>query len=240
MAPIGKTFDGFRRSLLDASISRIPDETPPWRPAFGARTEEHVALLSKAEAVLEALSRDLRIEEILSPLLLHPDLHKRNIFVDSDDPTKITGIIDWQAASLDPVLLYFGEVPDLCEHPGGVAYDALDSYKGPQSKSSEEAEMEDRVKKEVSILRTAWEINLVALSPKLHAAQSLDHGLIRPCRYCCTTWQHGISGFRSDLTSLYQDCTDLGLLGSCPYQPTEAELAKHRAPSQACCPVGGF
>ncbi|KAL1852890.1 hypothetical protein Daus18300_011972 [Diaporthe australafricana] len=158
--------------LLDTGISRIPDKTPQSRPAFRGTTEEHVALLSKAGAVLEALSRDPRIEKVSSPLLLHPDLHKRNIFVDPDDPTKITAIIDWQSTCIDPALLYFAEVPDLCEHPGGVAHDALDFYNESQTKSPEEVEMEDRLQNEVDLLRTAWEIHLAALSPRLGRSRS--------------------------------------------------------------------
>ncbi|KAI3394042.1 hypothetical protein diail_3307, partial [Diaporthe ilicicola] len=222
-----KTINDFTRGLLDTGISRIPDETPLTRPAFRGTVEEHVALLSEAEAVIQVLSRDPRIEEISSPILLHPDLHKRNIFVDPDEPTKITAIIDWQSTCLDPALLYFNEVPDLCQHPRGIAYDAMDSYKGTHDQTPEEAEKEDTLRKEVAILRATWDFSLEAASPKLHAAQTLEHALIRPFRHCSTTWQHGICGFRSDLINLSQGWADLGLSGSCPYQPTKEELAKH-------------
>jgi hypothetical protein len=225
--PTGRTFDNFTHGLLDAGISRVPDKTPPTRPAFRGAVEEHLALLSKAEAVLQALSRDPRIEDISSPLLLHPDLHKRNIFVDPEDPTKITAIIDWQSTCLDPALLYFNEVPDLCEHPRGIAHDAMDSYDCGPDRTPEDAEREDRLRKEVAILWAAWELRLEASSPKLHAAQTLDHSLLRPFRYSSTTWQQGICGFRSDLISLYQEWAALSLPGSCPYQPAEEELVKH-------------
>lgn len=226
---IGKTFNDFTRGLLDAGISRIPDETPTIRPAFRGTAEEHVALLSEAEVVLRALSRDQRIEKISSPLLLHPDLHKRNIFVDPDEPTKITAIIDWQSTCLDPALLYFNEVPDLCEHPKGIAHDAMDSYDGVQNQTAEEVERENRLRKEVAILRAAWELGLEEYCPRLHAATTLEHTLLRPFRYCSTTWQQGICGSRSDLIDLCQEWAALGLPRSCPYQPTEEELAKHNA-----------
>lgn len=219
----------YTSGLLDAGISRITDETSPTRPAFRGTAEEHVMLLSKAEAVLEALSRDFRIEKIFSPLLLHPDLHKWNIFVDPDDPTKITAIIDWQSTCLDPALLYFNEVPDLCEHPRGIAHDVLDKYDVAQDQSPEEVELEDRLRKEVAILRAAWEFKLEASSPRLRAAQTQDQTIIRPFRHCCTTRQQGICGFYSDLLSLSQEWVALGLPGSCPYQPTEEELAKQTA-----------
>ncbi|KAG6356702.1 hypothetical protein INS49_014576 [Diaporthe citri] len=134
-----KTFNDFTRGLLDAGNSRIPDEILPTRPAFRGTAEEHVALLSEAEAVLQALSRDPRIEKISSPLLLHPDSQKRNIFVDPDEPTKITAVIDWQSTCLDPGLLYSNEMPDLCEHPKGIAHDAMDSCDGFQTPDGREA-----------------------------------------------------------------------------------------------------
>lgn len=225
----GKTIDEFTRGLLDAGISRIPPETPPARPAFRGTAEEHLTLLSKAEAVFAAISRDPRVENISSPLLLHPDLHKRNIFVDPGDPTKITAIIDWQSTCLDPVLLYFSELPDLCEHPGGTAHDALDPYKNAHDQIEEEAEREEMLRKEVAILRMAWELGLEASSPKLHAAQTLDSTILRPFRHCPNTWQHGICGLRSDLMDLKKEWVALDLPGSCPYQPTEEELAEHNA-----------
>ncbi|EDN03226.1 predicted protein [Histoplasma mississippiense (nom. inval.)] len=35
-----------------------------------------------------------------------PDLHKRNIFVSEDDPSIVTGIIDWQSTSIEPAFCY--------------------------------------------------------------------------------------------------------------------------------------
>lgn len=188
-----------------------------------------MALLSEAEVVLQALSRDQRIEKVSSPLLFHPDLHKRNIFVDPDEPTKITAIIDWQSTCLDPALLYFNGVPDLCEHPKGIAHDAMDSYDGVQDQTAEEVEREHRLRKEVAILRAAWELRLEASCPRLYAANTLDHALLRPFRYCSTTWQQGICGFRSDLIDLSHQWAALGLTRPCPYHPAEEQLAKHNA-----------
>lgn len=55
------------------------------------------------------------------PVLWHTDLHWDNIFVDEDDPTKITAIIDWQAVHVAPLFVqarhpkfleFEGEIPD--------------------------------------------------------------------------------------------------------------------------------
>jgi aminoglycoside phosphotransferase (APT) family kinase protein len=48
------------------------------------------------------MALDPQIQKHSRPLLLHPGLHKRNIFVSEDDPTVITAIIDWQGASVEP------------------------------------------------------------------------------------------------------------------------------------------
>ncbi len=44
--------------------------------------------------------------------LCHADLHKRNIFVSDEDPSVITGIIDWQSSSIEPAFEYADYVPD--------------------------------------------------------------------------------------------------------------------------------
>ena len=42
-------------------------------------------------------------QSIQSSCLWHDDLHVENIFVDSDKPTEVVGIIDWQSAELAPL-----------------------------------------------------------------------------------------------------------------------------------------
>jgi aminoglycoside/choline kinase family phosphotransferase len=66
------------------------------------------------------MSEEPRIRNAATPTLLHPDLHKRNIFVSDDDPAVITGIIDWQSSSIEPAFWYADDVPDFARpiaHP---------------------------------------------------------------------------------------------------------------------------
>ncbi|GKZ32037.1 hypothetical protein AbraIFM66950_001126 [Aspergillus brasiliensis] len=58
------------------------------------------------------LMLDPLIKNCATPALFHTDLHKRNIFVSEDDPSVITGIVDWQAASIEPAFWYADEIPD--------------------------------------------------------------------------------------------------------------------------------
>lgn len=63
----------------------------------------------------------------IASTLWHNDLHSHNIFVDKDDPTEITGIIDWQGASLNPAFLHV-HYPSLIEYQGQI----LDGFEKPQ------------------------------------------------------------------------------------------------------------
>lgn len=201
----------------------MPKETPRGRADFRGSTEANVELLTRGAVVLEALSRDPRIENISAPLLLHPDLHERNIFVDPEDPTKITSVIDWQSTCLDPALFYFQDIPDLCSGPET-------SYQRPGSdedQSPEETARRDELAKDVAICQQTWDARLRVWAPRLHAAQNTDEAFTRPFRYCYSCWRVGATGFRNELVELCQKWNELGLDGSPPFQLTVEELAEH-------------
>ncbi|RAH45648.1 aminoglycoside phosphotransferase family protein [Aspergillus brunneoviolaceus CBS 621.78] len=66
------------------------------------RRDAHIQLL---EQFLTVLPYILPREEILTPVLLHSDLHHHNIFVDPSNPTKISSIIDWQTVHTAPLFM---------------------------------------------------------------------------------------------------------------------------------------
>lgn len=201
----------------------MPDETPRGRADFRGSAKASVELLTKGAVVLEALSRDPRIRNISAPLLLHPDLHKRNIFVDPEDLTKITAVIDWQSTCLEPALLYFQDIPDLCSS-------TEESFQQPDSeggRSPEETARRDTSAKDVAICQQTWDVGLKGWAPRLYAAQKTDETLTRPFRYCYSCWKDGATGFRNELVELCQKWNELGLDGSPPYQLTAEELAEH-------------
>ena len=94
-----------------------PLESPPGTTELKGTVEEHLDLARTAEQVLQRLALSDAIRNVERPMLLHRDLHKRNIFVSDDDPAKITSIIDWQSSSIEPVHHYSDETPDLCDFP---------------------------------------------------------------------------------------------------------------------------
>lgn len=58
-----------------------------------------------------------RIDALSSGILWHNDLHTDNIFVDAENPSQITGILDWQGVSINPIFLV-AQHPFLIDHEG--------------------------------------------------------------------------------------------------------------------------
>ncbi|KAM3414316.1 hypothetical protein BST61_g10965 [Cercospora zeina] len=104
---------GFADSLVDVGVARLPTayshtSAPPYQGSPG----EHRKLLSAGRSILRAMSASPKIQKAATPLLFHPDLHARNIFVSENDPTVVTDIIDWQGAGVEPAFWYADETPD--------------------------------------------------------------------------------------------------------------------------------
>lgn len=86
------------------------------------------------EAKLSVLHDFLKIRPHLLPkeeklstgVLWHNDLHMHNIFVDSENPSQITSIIDWQGTPIYPIFL-------ICHHPSLIEYEGpeLDGFSQP-------------------------------------------------------------------------------------------------------------
>lgn len=83
--------------------------------------EKHVSLIKQFLTVLPHILPAGNLER---PALLHLDLHPGNIFVDDADPTKITGILDWQAAYAAPLFLQ-ARFPSVFDYDGSYTWGAV-------------------------------------------------------------------------------------------------------------------
>jgi hypothetical protein len=79
--------------------------------------QEHLRLLSISDRVIAELIKSPSIQEVATPTLLHPDIHKRNIYVSEEDPSCVTAIIDWQSTSIELIFVYANQTPDMAEDP---------------------------------------------------------------------------------------------------------------------------
>ena len=73
-----------------------------------------------------------------------------------------------------------------------------------------ESPHDSKREKEISICERTFEVALEGWVPKLHDARALDETLLRPIRYCHTTWRDGVAAFRQELIELSQHWNELG------------------------------
>ncbi|KAI1951730.1 hypothetical protein LOZ57_001142 [Ophidiomyces ophidiicola] len=188
----------YAAALIDSGLARLPQADLPFlhqqNPPYQGTVDRHLKLLKLGRAVLPELVQHPDIKSNAAPMLFHPDLHKRNIFISEDDPTKITGIIDWQCASVEPAFYYADDSPDFAKVPAEGTPESADE----------------------SLCSQAYEIGCALLAPRLGGARKIDETLLRPFRYCHRTWRDGFVPFTHELLQLRDSWQKLGFEKNCP------------------------
>jgi hypothetical protein len=160
--------------------------------------------------MLKEMATSPQIQNAASPVMFHPDLHKRNIFVSEEDPAVVTAIIDWQSTSIEPAFWHTDVSPDFAQ---------------PIPDPSDEGEIEPKSE----ACAKAYDVCIQFLVPKLSAARSLEEAYIRPFRYCYRTWEDGAVAFREELIQTSQLWKELGFTVPCPFPlPSSDEIAVHQ------------
>ncbi len=173
---------------------------------------------------MRSLVDDKRIQDAAAPTLLHPDFHTRNIFVSADDPTLITGIIDWQSASVEPAFIYASETPDFAALPENSGEEIIENEGDSGQKPPG---LSEREWKDALICHQTFDVVMKGLIPKTRPARLLDPSLFRLFRYCHTSWRDSAAALHRELIELSAHWSELGLQGSCPFSPTGKELEEH-------------
>lgn len=172
---------------------------------------------------MQRLVEDKRIQDAATPTLLHPDFHMRNIFVSAEEPTLITGLIDWQSTSIEPAFIYANETPDFAALPEEPGEDTFEKGHSEQKSPG----CKEREWKDASICYQTYDVCMKGLAPKLRPARLLDPSLFRLFQYCHTTWRDSAAALHQELIELSARWTELGLQGACPFSPTEKEVKEH-------------
>lgn len=237
---LGTQLQAYSSGLIDTGLSRIPktDGSENQLPYRGT-VQEHHHLLNISETVIKGLIKSPIIQQVSSPTLLHPDIHKRNIYVSEEDPSRVTAIIDWQSTSIEPIFVYANETPDIADDPAAdvpILENLMSPLEGNASDvateealaaTPEEEAARKRHEKDILTCRQTFEVVLRGYVPKLYNARAMDQTLLRTFRYCDASWRDSAAAMRQELIVLSQHWTELGLPGSCPYQPTPEDLAEH-------------
>jgi hypothetical protein len=208
---LGTTLTEFCDGLIDVGLSRLPPaDTPSKRPRYQGSIKIHHKLLEHGRAVIKDMATDPRIKKVATPIMFHPDLHKRNIFVSDDNPTIITAIIDWQSSSIEPAFWYADQTPDF-------ARPTPDPADGNRLQPKSEA------------CARAHNAAYHFLMPRLSEPRRMDESFFRPFRSCYRTWADSAVALREELIQTSQQWKELGFKGSCPFPiPQADEILAHQ------------
>ena len=164
-----------------------------------------------------------------APALWHTDLHFGNIFVSTDDPTFIEGIIDWQSSVVAPLFLQY-RMPGFLKPPneytrGTKAPQLPDNFDQLDTILQQRAILEKK-------LATRWklyEMYCLTKNRDVYIALGLDRRLWEPFARCGESSSNSIVPLRGNLIRLLDDWGLLGLSAECPFAFTTDELKKHKA-----------
>lgn len=217
----GKTLGDYASGLIDTASSRLPNEkaaASDGRPYRGS-VEDHKRLLKICHETMQKLAQDDCVQKAAFPALMHADYNKRNIYISPDDPTIITGLIDWQLTCIEPAFIYSQNTPDFATLP---EIDPSEEDVTPKSRE------EEQLLKDLSICHQTYDVIATYKCHKLRPGRQADASLFRLFHYCFTSWRDGIPAIRQELLDLRNLWSKLDFPGSeCPYSPTEQELEEH-------------
>ena len=174
--------------------------------------EARTALLDTVQKSMKVIIETDAAKNTSLPTLFHPDFHTRNIFVDSEDPTKITGIIDWQWAAIEPSFMLTAETPDFAEE---LPDDG--SPKQEASTDSDKLSPQAKVRADAEFCAKVWAV-MLQICPKSRAAYALDRTLSSFLAAGSAGWLKDAISMRLILLELGQKWEELELPGQGFYQ----------------------
>jgi hypothetical protein len=183
--------------------------------------EARTALLDTVRKSFKAIIETDAVKDASDPTLFHPDFHTRNIFVNPEDPTKITGIIDWQSAAIEPSFMLTAETPDFAEL---VPHDESSQEK-PRGVSSDELSPQAKIRADAEFCSKVWAV-MLQVCLKSRAASALDQSLVHFLAAGSAGWLKDQVSMRKILLELGEKWEGLGLSGSSVYQPGEDEAGE--------------
>ncbi|RAL02088.1 uncharacterized protein BO80DRAFT_39081 [Aspergillus ibericus CBS 121593] len=189
-----QTLSEYSDALVDAGLSLLPylDPHQPKRPASYGTLAAAIDLLQQSRPLLKGICADPIVQAVASPLLWHPNLQKRKVFVDENDPTVITAIIGWHNASVDPTFWHAFDTPDFASYIDGPAG---------------------------SLCSFQFQDIIGTFVPSFAAPRSLGPDLFQPLLRSWRVWRDGVPGLCKDLSVVAQRWQEFGLEDPSPFPP---------------------
>jgi hypothetical protein len=190
-------------------------------------TGEQLAVLNMAKEVMSRLDTGTIIDRFSQPVLWHTDLHMGNIFVSSEDPTKIVSLIDWQSISVSPLLLQARFPEFLSVDPDFVLDSAVpelpEDYETLDAADKHIAEFKKRQAKMAKVYEVASSVH----NPQAYKAFFMPSFLQDLFTRCGEASEEGVIPLRACLIQIAEAWDDVGFGGQCPFNFNEEGIQKH-------------
>ncbi|KAL2354250.1 hypothetical protein BJ546DRAFT_978746 [Cryomyces antarcticus] len=193
-----------RREIWRIRHTEIKDA----RPIPRGTQQDQISLLEATVKVMRILGMYPQLLRSSTPILWHTDLHMGNVFVSQDDPTEITGIIDWQSTSISPMFL---QVP------------LPDDFDQLSSNRKERAIYEN----DRATLSKMYEISSYSNSRDVKYALNIPRVFRELFVRCRDASKDGVIPLRACLIQLFETWQELELPGQCPYYPSVQDIELH-------------
>lgn len=244
---IGKDPSDYTRALGRNEIAYTKSHAIPRMNYYRSlKTQEHpddgLALLTKYMKVAPYLIPRSTNEAVSNNVLMHPDLHLDNIFVDPET-LQITRIVDWQSACVAP-LFYHADVPRMCTHHGPLK----EGWAVPERpedfdnlSTEEQRKIDDDL--ESQIFHKYYEAQVYNRSP--HYWSVLQNSRIpiirKPVWLVTGVWEHrNLFFLRQSLMSLFAHWEELFPDVPCPISFTNEDVELHYKEEENINGVGGL
>ena len=224
----GINISSLGKAIIKREIERIKERNSslmPDRPTIS--TEAQLAVLNMAMEVASRLDTASIITRQSQPVLWHTDLHMGNIFVSSEDPTKVVSLIDWQSISVSPLLLQARFPEFLSVDPDFVLDSAMpelpENYDALDAVDKQIAEFKTRQAK----MAKAYEVASSVHNPQAYKAFFMPSFLQSLFTRCGEASEEGIIPLRACLIQIAEAWDDIGFKGQCPFNFNEEDIQKH-------------
>ncbi|KAJ5793943.1 hypothetical protein N7457_000542 [Penicillium paradoxum] len=229
-----RTIGDLGESLINRSLLKSQHHLNPKLPtSLNASSEEHLITLGTAKEIMSAVANNPKLLPHSQPTLWHTDLHMGNIFVDEDDPSQITGFIDWQHTSISPLFLQvrwpvFLTPPE--DYQEGQVLPQLPP--GYENMDAEDKEIALYTQKKATWTK-AYEVATLLNDRKAWRAMQVPLALKELFRRCGDTWDEGVLPLRETLIELFRSQRDLGFEADIPLHFNDEQIAAHTKEFQA-------
>lgn len=181
--------------------------------------------------LMHVLSKSPKLQQYSQPALCHPDFHPGNIFVSHDDPTKISGVIDWQFTVVMPrftqvrwpVFLNTPEGYQTNKETADLPTDAENEVGWSKERTTE------KQKRDQDRRAKCYEAAVVKTHPESYLALTEIDSAVRELFISCPyTYRDGILPVRNYLIKIFQNWSQFQLSEDCPYKFSQEEIAQHQ------------